>query len=156
MALSFMFLASKGFKFMEQWQKDLIDMIETVADEVEQFFLGMNDMVDAFFEFAEEITEEVQSTYVADIDNFARRHEQFLQELAEPILEIYWELEDITENVDPGFPYAVEATIEKNAACIGCSHYHGQVYGGNLLVCAMHPHGWDDQNCPDWEKEIEC
>jgi hypothetical protein len=158
MALSFMFLASKGFKFMEQWQKDLIDMIETVADEVEQFFLGMNDMVDAFFEFAEEITEEVQSTYVADIDNFARLHEQFLQELAEPILEIYWELEDIniTEDVDPGFPYAVEATIEKNAACIGCSHYHGQVYGGNLLVCAMHPHGWDDQNCPDWEKEIEC
>jgi hypothetical protein len=158
MALSFMFLASKGFKFMEQWQKDLIDMIETVADEVEQFFLGMNDMVDAFFEFAEEITEEVQSTYVADIYNFARLHEQFLQELAEPILEIYWELEDIniTEDVDPGFPYAVEATIEKNAACIGCSHYHGQVYGGNLLVCAMHPHGWDDQNCPDWEKEIEC
>jgi len=44
-----MFLASKGFKFMEQWQKDLIDMIETVADEVEKFFLGMNDMVDAFF-----------------------------------------------------------------------------------------------------------
>ncbi|GCL43665.1 hypothetical protein NIES80_33830 [Dolichospermum planctonicum] len=158
MALSFMFLASKGFKFMEQWQKDLIDMIENVADEVEQFFLGMNDMVDAFFEFAEEITEEVQSTYVADIDNFARLHEQFLQELAEPILEIYWELEDIniTEDVDPGFPYAVEATIKKNAACIGCSHYHGQVYGGNLLVCAMHPHGWDDQNCPDWEKEIEC
>ncbi|MBE9217859.1 hypothetical protein [Dolichospermum flos-aquae] len=143
---------------MEKWQKDLIDMIENVADEVEQFFLGMNDMVDAFFEFAEEITEEVQSTYVADIDNFARLHEQFLQELAEPILEIYWELEEIniTEDVDPGFPYAVEATIKKNAACIGCSHYHGQVYGGNLLVCAMHPHGWDDQNCPDWEKEIEC
>lgn len=155
MALSFMFLASKGFKFMEQWQKDLIDMIETVADEVEKFFLGMNDMVDAFFEFAEEITEEVESTYVADVDNFVRLREQFLQDLAEPILEIYWELEDISEDVDSGFPYAVEATIEKNAACIGCSHYHGQVYGGNLLVCAMHPHGWDDQNCPDWEKQIE-
>ncbi|MDB9483244.1 hypothetical protein PN476_11515, partial [Dolichospermum circinale CS-537/05] len=104
---------------MEQWQKDLIDMIETVADEVEKFFLGMNDMVDAFFEFAEEITEEVESTYVADVDNFVRLREQFLQDLAEPILEIYWELEDITEDVDPGFPYAVEATIEKNAACIG-------------------------------------
>lgn len=34
---------------MEEWQKDLIDMIETVADEVEQFFLGVNDMIDAFF-----------------------------------------------------------------------------------------------------------
>jgi len=108
-----------------------------------------------FFGFAEEITEEVQSTYVADVDNFFRLREQFLQDLAEPIMEIYWELEDITEDVDPGFPYAVEATIEKNVACIGCSHYHGQVYGGNLLVCAMHPHGWDDQNCPDWEKQIE-
>jgi hypothetical protein len=133
---------------MEQWQKDLVDMIEAVADEVEQFFFGMNDMIDAFLEITEEITEEVQSTFVADID-------QFLQELTEPILEIYWELEDITEDVDPGFPYAVEATLEKNAACIGCSNYHGQVYSGNLLVCGMHPHGWDDQNCPDWEKEIE-
>ncbi|MDD1415131.1 hypothetical protein MEN41_10965 [Dolichospermum sp. ST_con] len=133
---------------MEQWQKDLIGMIETVADEVEQFFVEMNDMIDAFFEITEEITEEVQSTFVADID-------LFLQELTEPILEIYWELEDITEDVDPGFPYAVEATREKNAACIGCSNYHGQVYSGNLLVCGMHPHGWDDESCPDWEKEIE-
>jgi hypothetical protein len=73
-----MFLASKGIKFMEKWQKDFIDMIETVADEVEQFFLEMNNMVDAFFEITEEITEEVQSTFVADID-------LFLQELTEPI-----------------------------------------------------------------------
>jgi hypothetical protein len=133
---------------MEKWQKDFIDMIETVADEVEQFFLEMNNMVDAFLEITEEITEEVQSTFVADID-------LFLQELTEPILEIYWELEDISEDIDPGFPYQVEATLEKNAACIGCSNYHGQVYSGNLLVCAMHPHGWDDKNCPDCQKEIE-
>jgi len=137
---------------MEQWQKDLIGMIETVADEVEQFFLGMNDMVDTFFEFAEEITEEIQSTFVADVDAFATLQEEFFQELVEPILEVFWELEDITENIDPGFPYGVEATSEKNTACIGCSNYHGQVYGGNLLVCAMHPHGWDDEHCPDWEQ----
>jgi hypothetical protein len=140
---------------MEQWQKDLIDMIETVADEVEQFFLGINDMVDTFFEFTEEITEEIQSTFVADVDAFATLQEQFFQDLAEPILEIFWELEDITEDIDPGFPYTVEATSEKNAACIGCSNYHGQVYGGNLLVCAMHPLGWDDEHCPDWEQGIE-
>ena len=136
---------------MEKWQKDLIGMIETVTDEVEQFFLGINDMVDAFFE----ITEEVQNAFVADIDTFATLHEQFLQDLTEPFLEIYWELGDISEDIDPGFPYAVEATLEKNAACIGCSNYHGQVYSGNLLVCGMHPHGWDDEICPDWEKEIE-
>jgi archaellum component FlaC len=107
---------------MEEWQKDLIDMIETVADEVEQFFLGVNDMIDAFFEVTEQITEEVQSAFEADIDTLATLHEQFLQDLAEPILEIYWELEDITEDIDPGFPYQVEATLEKNAACVGCSN----------------------------------
>ena len=140
---------------MEQWQKDLIGMIEAVTDEVEQFFLEINDMVDAFFEITEEITEEVQNALVADIDTFATLHEQFLQDLTEPFLEIYSELQDLSEDIDPGFPYQVESTQEKNAACIGCSNYHGQVYNGNLLVCGMHPHGWDDQSCPDWEKEID-
>jgi hypothetical protein len=139
-----MFIVNNGIKYMEEWQKDLINMMEAVTDEVEQFFLGMNDMVDAFFELTEEITDQVQNTVVTELD-------QFLQELAEPILEIYWELEDIVEDVDPGFPYTEEATPEKNAVCMGCVHYHGQVYGGNLLVCGMHPYGWDDENCPDKE-----
>ncbi|WGV27279.1 hypothetical protein [Halotia branconii] len=132
---------------MEQLQKDLTEIVETVAGEVELFFLGMSEMVDAFFDLTEEITEQVQSTFVTEVD-------QYLQELAEPFFsETYWELEDIMADLDPGFPYEVEPTPEKNAACIGCNNYHGQVYGGNLLVCAMHPHGWDDESCPDWERE---
>ncbi|MBD2197294.1 MULTISPECIES: hypothetical protein [Calothrix] len=131
---------------MDNWQKDLIDIIETVAEEVEQFFLGMSDMVDAFLELTEEITEQVQTTIATEVD-------QYLQDLAEPMFEAYWELEDVVTDLDPGFPYSVEATAEKNPACIGCIHYHGQAYGGNLLVCAMHPHGWDDNNCPDWEQD---
>ncbi|MEC4815854.1 MAG: hypothetical protein SAK29_21665 [Scytonema sp. PMC 1069.18] len=133
---------------MEKWQKEMWDMVETVAEEVERFFLGMTEMVDTFFELTEEITEQVQSTIVVEID-------QVLQELTEPILDAYWDLEDIVsdEMIDPGFPYPVEPTQQQNPACIGCRHYHGQVYNGNLLVCAMHPHGWDDENCPDWEQE---
>jgi len=130
---------------MEQWQKDLVEMVETAADEVERFLLGMSEMVDAFFELTEEMTEQVPNI-VTEVD-------QYLQDFAEPMLEAYWELEDIVADVDPGFPYSVEPTAGKNPACIGCSHYHGQVYSGNLLVCAMHPHGWEDENCPDWEKE---
>ncbi|GAB1544350.1 hypothetical protein NUACC21_70260 [Scytonema sp. NUACC21] len=133
---------------MEKWQKEFWEMMETVADEVERFFLGMTEMVDTFFEIAEEITEQVQDVIATEVD-------QYLQELAEPILEVYWDLEEISieDVVDPGFPYPVEATLQKNPACIGCRHYHGQVYSGNLLVCGMHPHGWDDENCPDWEQD---
>nr|AEU11000.1 hypothetical protein [Nostoc sp. 152] len=131
---------------MEQWQKDLIEVVEVVADEVERFFLGMNDMVDAFFELTEEITEQIESSIATEVD-------LYLQDIAEPILDIYWELEDIVADVDSGFPYSVEPTAEQNPACIGCRNYHGNVYSGNLLVCGIHPHGWDDANCPDWEQE---
>ena len=132
---------------MEKWQKEFWDMIETVADEVESFFLEMTEMVDSFFELTEEITEQVQNTITTEL-------EQYLQELADPIMEVYWELEDvIIDDVDLGFPYSVEPCSEKNPACIGCGHYHGQVYSGNLLVCGMHPYGWEDENCPDWEQE---
>ncbi|MBD2449381.1 hypothetical protein H6G76_19885 [Nostoc sp. FACHB-152] len=131
---------------MEEWQKDLLGIVETVAEEVDRFFQGMNEMVDAFFELTEELTEQVQN-------NLATEVEQYLQEISAPFLEIYWDLEDVVTDADPGFPYTVEATPEQNPACVGCTNYHGQVYGSNLLVCAMHPHGWDDKNCPDWEQE---
>ncbi|MBD2438346.1 hypothetical protein [Nostoc sp. FACHB-110] len=131
---------------MEEWQKDLMGIMETVAEEVDRFFQGMSEMVDAFFDLTEELTEQAQNNLAAEV-------EQYLQEISAPLLEIYWDLEDVVIDADPGFPYTVEATPEQNPACIGCTNYHGQVYGGNLLVCAMHPHGWDDGNCPDWEQE---
>ncbi len=132
---------------MEKWQKDFWEMVQTVADEVEGFFMGMTEVVDTFFEITEEITEQLQSTVATELD-------QYLQDIAEPILEVYWELEEIVgDDIEPTFPYAVEPTLEKNPACIGCRHYHGQVYSGNLLICGMHPYGWEDQNCPDWEQE---
>ncbi|MGB6301875.1 MAG: hypothetical protein WBF90_37670 [Rivularia sp. (in: cyanobacteria)] len=37
-------------------------------------------------------------------------------------------------------------------ACNGCSNYHGQVYNGNLLICAIHPHGSDNESCPDFTR----
>lgn len=132
---------------MEKWQKDFFEILETVTDEVDRFFLGVTEMVDSFVELSEEITEQVQSTIITEID-------QYLHELAEPIFEVYWELEEIVgEDLDQPFPYTVEPTPEEHPACVGCRHYHGHVYGGNLLVCGMHPYGWEEENCPDWEKQ---
>ncbi len=36
-------------------------------------------------------------------------------------------------------------------ACQGCCHYHGQTYGGQLFICAMHPYGVEEDLCPDWQ-----
>lgn len=49
----------------------------------------------------------------------------------------------------------VEPNSQVHPACINCANYHGRVYNGNLLVCGMHPYGWNDENCPDWEAKNE-
>jgi hypothetical protein len=36
------------------------------------------------------------------------------------------------------------------SACRGCSNYDGEFYGYNQLICAIHPYGWNDENCPDF------
>lgn len=33
--------------------------------------------------------------------------------------------------------------------CRGCCHYHGHSYGGERLICAMHPYGVDQEECSD-------
>lgn len=42
--------------------------------------------------------------------------------------------------------------IVRPSSCVGCKNYHGEIYGGNQLICGMHPYGWDDQDCPDFER----
>lgn len=41
------------------------------------------------------------------------------------------------------------------AVCKGCTNYHGQTYGGNKLICGIHPYGWDGDECPDKESANE-
>lgn len=43
------------------------------------------------------------------------------------------------------------ALAQKTYQCGGCRHWHGQVYNGVPLICAMHPYGPDAEACSDWE-----
>lgn len=123
---------------MEEWQKDFFEIMEVVTSIVDEFFVGVSELVEV-------VAEQVQNTItVADVD-------QYLQELFEPFIENYSEFEEMGGNGDLSFTYTVDPTPDKYPACIGCHHYHGQVYGGNILVCGMHPYGWDNDNCPDWK-----
>lgn len=36
------------------------------------------------------------------------------------------------------------------SACQGCSNYHGEFYQDIQLICAIHPYGWNNDNCPDF------
>lgn len=124
---------------MEDWSKSVFEVVESLTCMVDEFFVGVTEIV-------ETMTDEFQNTVGVEID-------QYLQDMFEPIAEIYAELEELVGDTDTTFGYPVEPSAEKHPACIGCHHYHGQVYSGNLLVCAMHPYGWDTEDCPDWENQ---
>ena len=136
---------------MEDWSKNLFEVIETAALEVENFFNEMaeevSEVLDEWGKFSEEITEEIRSNFIVEID-------EYLNDLIDPIIEVYLDLDSDAggEDIDY-FVERVEPTLEKYPACRGCKNYHGQVYGGNLLVCGMHPYGVDGESCPDWESD---
>ncbi|WLT38230.1 hypothetical protein NON20_22495 [Synechocystis sp. B12] len=58
-----------------------------------------------------------------------------------------WSSLDGDFGLNPHLP----ANANHQPACQGCQHYHGYVYNGQLLVCAMHPYGWETEQCPDWQ-----
>lgn len=134
---------------MEDWQKDFFEIIEAVSSEVEKFFSEVTEevteFVDALAVISSEISEQVQSALSSELSEF----EDYLNDLVDPILVLYIEVDDELSYYprgDTGNP--VE---NSHPACVGCRNYQGQVYGGNMFVCAMHPYGWDSENCPDWE-----
>lgn len=125
---------------MEEWQKSIFETIESVADMVDEFFMEVTEIVEAF-------ADEVQNTIGVEID-------QYLQDIFDQITETYYfeEEENLTIEWQAYFnTSSIEPTLEQHPACIGCCNYHGQIYNGNLFVCAMHPYGWEAESCPDWE-----
>jgi hypothetical protein len=138
---------------MEDWSKSILEAIETAVSDMEKFLKDvteeLNEMFDELTKISEEITDEVQNKILPELD-------EYINDIFEPIIDIYLDLDldlDVEdEHFDPFVTY-VQPTETEHPACRGCQHYHGQVYGGNLLVCGMHPMGAETETCPDWEGE---
>ena len=136
---------------MEDWSKGFFEAVGLAVYEVEKLFTEVtrdwDQMVDELTKFSEEITEEVHNKIFPEL-------EEYLNEIVEPILDIYLDIElEFDESEFEPFVTYVHPTSAEHPACRGCQHYHGHVYGGNLLVCAMHPSGVEDETCPDWESQ---
>ena len=124
---------------MEYWSKNFFKVMGTAILEVESFFDEMAEEISEVFDewgkFSEEIAEEISASVTTEIDDY-------LNDLVTPIIEVYSDFTPDTqeEEMDYYFIDHIEPTLEEYPACRGCIHYHGQVYGGNVLVCGMHPY----------------
>lgn len=90
-------------------------------------------------------------TLVKDIQDATAEAEASLDFYLEPVLGWLDEIEDLISDTSRPFVQTVTPALQDHPACVGCSHYHGEAYGGYVLVCAMHPYGVEEHSCPDWE-----
>jgi hypothetical protein len=140
---------------MEDWQL----LFETTAAEMEKFFHQLGIVVESF---AEEVSstilncvEQIQEVVIPEIDQEIEDFWKLLLDVEIEGEDIFWQdLENFSEESEFVSVNIENPTPDQHSACIGCQHYHGRVYGNNLLVCAMHPYGWDDKTCPDWEENL--
>lgn len=161
-------------KLMENWPTDLFKLLESAAEDVEGFFQELSEEVNEFFDELAKIPEQITRDFNDGVDLVEELEEGFFLEIDRFFLEVFdptlaeelnrFDLEDLfdldrsfdRDSPDPPQPFVtyVRPTQGRHPACVGCNHYHGHVYGGNLLVCGMHPYGWDGESCPDWESEV--
>lgn len=149
---------------MDDWTKEFYKAMESVAAQVDRAFGDIarefDDWMDEWVEASEEFSAQVEETLrsTLPLEEMAAQFDRYLQETLDPLFELYLDLDldfDGTgDDADPFVPVTyVPPSATQNPACIGCQHYHGQTYGNNLLVCGMHPYGWEGENCPDWESD---
>lgn len=145
---------------MESWQQDWFRAFETIANEVSQMFedIGQDiaEATNALFDFSEEVVDEVEHT-LGQIDQMiGPKLDQMDEEMTQwldPLLQTVLGIEATIDRAVEPVTHTVEPWLNQHSVCMGCRHYHGQEYGGNLLVCAMHPYGMTDDSdtCPDKE-----
>ncbi len=145
---------------MEDWSKDFFEVMENAASEVEHFFSDISEefveMLDVLAKISEEFTEQVQNNLIPEVDGYLQEFDGYFNEFLEPIIEICRDFDPEFNEIDLSMVTYVDPSATEHPACRGCSNYHGQVYGGNLLVCAMHPTGVEsDASCPDWEADSD-
>lgn len=128
---------------MDNWFAELEQAINTAAAEAEQWFTVTLDTV---LSASEEAVEELEDSLDQTLEE--------LDQVIEP-----WATATVSgvtswlEEVLAPFNQVVDPWMQEHPHCIGCRNYHGQTYGGQTLICAIHPYGPDpsQEQCPDWE-----
>lgn len=136
---------------MDDWQQDWVKMAEAIANEVEEFCNDvakkMGEATDAFVEFSDQVAEQIHQAIAPSLD----RLDEDLAEWLEPVLQAFIDFEGVVYDAAQPINQTIDPIINEHPVCVGCRNYHGQSYGGNMLVCGMHPYGVADgqEDCPD-------
>jgi hypothetical protein len=140
---------------MDDWARDFFRIVGEIGAEVECLLADasrdMEQAVELVIRVSDELVDYLDKAIAPELDRFLDGLDQSITELAEPVVAMLNGIEEAVQDSTEPIVHIVEPMLTEHPSCVGCRHYHGQTYGGNLLVCAMHPYGWDGHQCPDWE-----
>ncbi|MEM7794383.1 MAG: hypothetical protein AAF579_08010 [Cyanobacteria bacterium P01_C01_bin.118] len=139
--------------WFKQFQEELQTAVNNTLDQTEQLLDGLADqtielispVLDAADEMADELAEQV-------VENISPPLFQALDELEQQIDPWVGSMVTWCEQTMAPIHQTVTPWMQNHPKCAGCSYYHGESYGGEMLVCALHPtgpEGYDE--CPDWD-----
>ncbi len=145
---------------MDDWQQDWFKTFETIADDISHLFedIGRDiaEATDVLLNFSEEVAEDVGNALTQIDEVLAPKLDQLDEQMSEwldPVLQAVFGLGTAIDQAVEPVTHTVEPWLNEHPVCVGCRHYHGQEYGGTMLVCGMHPYGVLDgaDSCPDKE-----
>jgi hypothetical protein len=132
---------------LETWTDEMVDQVDK---QLQELFVWSQDCSDDMYQ---------QLQQLLPLDEVSEELDRTLDDWLEGLEALFiedhnWDgdRDDVAQDSDP-FVEITYVTPSKTThpACINCLHYHGHQYGDTLLVCGMHPYGWDGEDCPDWE-----
>ncbi|MGI0483181.1 hypothetical protein ACN4EE_20665 [Geminocystis sp. CENA526] len=139
---------------MDNWENSLLQWLNQVERQLQSLSNHINRELETKLD---ELTQEIEETLTTELNQFLTEVDDFVIDVFDFFLDENYREFDEDENNELDELQSLfqddkpQPHPQKHPACVGCIHYHGQTYNGNLLVCAMHPFGWDDEKCPDWE-----
>ena len=128
-----------------QVEQTLAPEIDLLIDQLDQAMDPLDEIITPALEaVADQIDEVVDPLFEALFGDFETTSIPF-----DPPLD---QTEDF-QTEDPLFedPMFEDFLFGGPPTCISCRNYYGHVYGGNRLICAIHPYGPEGVECPDWE-----
>ena len=145
---------------MDDWLKQLQAALQTAARDSSDRFADVSKQTgQAVEEFVVPVVDQIVEGSVEALDQFEAAIAPTLAEFEEQV-DTALDTSVVFFNEQVG-PWIEETTapitrtvnpwLQNHPSCIGCQHYHGTVYGEDMLVCGMHPYGPDKDGCPDWE-----
>ncbi len=138
---------------MDDWQKEWLLFWDGVFNETDRFFQTVtqevNEAADSLIEWSEELAEQLQIAIAPPLEQL----DEQLNEMAEPLMQFAAQIDAAFNQAAEPVSRAIDPVFNQHPVCIGCRHYHGQMYNGVMLVCGMHPYGVSEgvERCPDKE-----